>query len=216
MTVHIDDMPAECLEFLVKRFRSDHVGGSAVDLQSVDIDDRTEIVALVVSSSHCGFPDLAFLAFAVADQAVNAVILAGKFIGDCHAVCRRKSLTEGACAHVDAGREVHIGMTLQAAVDLTEREQLLFRDDSFFRKRRVEQRGGMSLGENEPVAVRDFHGFPCRVFRGDIHDLKKQQCHDFRCAERAARMSAFRVGNLTDDIPPDIPRVKFQFFIVHK
>ena len=80
MAVHIDDVPAECLKLLIQRFRTDDILCGAVDLKSVDIDDCAEVVALVMRCRHGSFPDFAFFAFAVAHQAVDAVIIAGAFV----------------------------------------------------------------------------------------------------------------------------------------
>ena len=215
VAVHIDDMPAECPELLIEGLRSDDIGGLAVDLQTVDINDRTEIVTLVMGGCHCGLPDFAFFAFSVADQAVDAVILAGKLIGKRHAVRRRKALAKGTGGHVDARQVVHIRMTLKPAVELAEGKQFLFRQNAFLRKNRIEQGRSMTFGKNKAVALRRCEILPYCIFRCDIHDFKEQQGQNIRCAEGSARMPAFRIGDLTNDVPPDIPCVKFQFFIVH-
>ena len=82
-------------------------------------------------------------------------------------------------------------MTLEAAVDLTEGKQFLFRDNALLGKHCIKQGRSMSLGEHKPITVRIFNAFPCCVFRSDVHNFEEKQCQNIGCAERSARMPAF-------------------------
>ena len=58
-SIHCTSKPKR-LKFLVKRTQAGNFFDLAVDLQAVVIDNRAEIVEVVVACKHCSFPHLAF------------------------------------------------------------------------------------------------------------------------------------------------------------
>ncbi len=58
-----------------------HLADPAINLQIVLIDNRAQIIQLVMPGGHGGFPDAAFLLLAIPHDAVDAVGPAGEFPG---------------------------------------------------------------------------------------------------------------------------------------
>ena len=157
---------AERLEFLVHGGAIHDICGFSVDLKPIDIHGDAEIVQSIVRGEHRRLPDLSFGKLTVAEQCVDVDVLAKILRALCHARSRRKPLTKRACRHVDAGREVHIRMPLQARADMTEGQQFLHGEKSAVRQCRIEPRCNVPLGKNKAVAVRIM-----RVFRIDTNFL---------------------------------------------
>ena len=125
VSVDLDHLKAECLKLFVKRFDSRHVLNSAVDLQTVLVNDHNEVVELVVRSKHCRLPNLAFLYLAVAENCICAIVFVVKLCRERHSARRRYALSERACAHINAGCTLHIRVTLEHSADMAEHRELL-------------------------------------------------------------------------------------------
>ena len=61
-----EHLPAEGAVLLVQRLGAHGGGSEVVVLDAVAVDDRDQVVGLVVGGRHCGLPDLALLLLAVA------------------------------------------------------------------------------------------------------------------------------------------------------
>ena len=72
VAVDLDGVPAEGAPFVGQRLDFHDVLYEAVELDAVVVHDGDHVVDLVESAGHGGFPDLAFLDFAVAQQHVGA------------------------------------------------------------------------------------------------------------------------------------------------
>ena len=108
-----DDRTAERLKFFVERLNVHNVLIPAVNLQTVEVNRRAEVIKLVMSGKHYCLPDLSFVKFAVAQKRVDVDIETEIFCAFSHAARNRNSLTERAGRHINAGRQVHVRMTLQ-------------------------------------------------------------------------------------------------------
>ena len=83
-----------------------HVGGVAVDLQMVAVDDGDEVVQVLMGGPHGGLPNLALLALAVAEQAEYALGLARQLQAGGHAGGDGQALAERAGGNLDARAQV--------------------------------------------------------------------------------------------------------------
>ena len=109
----IDHMEIKGLELLVDRIWIVDVRDVSVNLQTVVVDDHTEIVKLFGSREHGSLPDLAFLDLAVSEQCVDAVVFLLHLRRQRHADCAGDSLSQRARAHVDSGQKSHGRMSLK-------------------------------------------------------------------------------------------------------
>ena len=82
VAVNIIDIAAKSFEFLSKVNVRKNLISCAVKLKAVDVNEDDQIVKLIlVCSSYC-FPDLAFIALAVAQDCVYVVGLSVSLAGD--------------------------------------------------------------------------------------------------------------------------------------
>ena len=105
-----------------------------------------------------------------------------------HAEAGGKALAKGAGGHVEAGEFGHVRVALQAGVDRVEGVELLAGEVSTRGHRRVEGYGGMTLREDEAVAV-----FPARLIGPDIHYAEVESHKDVGAGEGPSDMAALRV-----------------------
>ena len=61
-------VPAEGVPFLVQRLETHHLGGRAVGLLIITVDEREKIAQPMVCAGHRGLPRRAFLALTVGQQ----------------------------------------------------------------------------------------------------------------------------------------------------
>ena len=142
---------------------------------------------MILAGSHHGLPDLTLCHFAVAEDGVDAVILAGLLAGQRHADRRGDALTERARGHIDAGNVLHLDVAGHVAVDAAEHVQLLDREEAAQRQHRVQCRGAVALGHDETVTVGVLW-----VLGIDLHHVKIKIGQHVQTAHRSARMSGCR------------------------
>ena len=95
-------VPAERAKFLVERLVAAHVAGVAGDLQRVVVEDRGEVVELVMGGGHRGFPVRTLGQFAVAQQREHAIRRGIHLAGQRHADADRQAVAQRAGVHLDA------------------------------------------------------------------------------------------------------------------
>ena len=98
-----------------------------------------------MTCEHRRLPDLAFLALAVAEYGINAVILLIDLRGERHTASGGNALSERTGAHIDARSTLHIGMTLEHCAHMTEHLQLLPVKIALERQNGVQTRATMTL-----------------------------------------------------------------------
>ena len=157
MTIHLDRLPAEGLELRADVIETGYVTNVAVNLQVVVVDDGNEIVKMVVGGEHGRFPDLPLLDFAVAEQREDAALGAAvALLVNAHAERdargNREPLAKRSGRDLDTGKLLGIGVTLQTAVQLAQREQFVFGNIAELGERGVEHGRRMALRENEVIA----------------------------------------------------------------
>ena len=198
MRVHGDEVTAEGLDlFIVRRGADDLVDGS-VDLQTVVVNDDTEVVQLVVGGKHECFPNLTLLAFTVTDDGIDTVILLVNLCAERHTASGGNALTQGAGGHIYTGGLFHVGMTLQMGIGLAEGFQILNGEIALFGQSGVQNGGGVTFGEHHAVAVGIFG-----VFRIYLH-LRKIEIGDDICdGQGSAGVSCTCGMNALDDAHTD-------------
>ena len=126
--------------------------------EPVHVEDRREVVELVVRAVLEGLPDRALGRLAVAAQDPDAVRKPVEVLpGERHPDADRQTLSER------AGRDVHPRdergrMSFEAAPEPAVRHQLLVRDRARRLVDRVQERRGVALGEDETVVLRRASG----------------------------------------------------------
>ena len=149
-----DHVEAEGGEFLIHRGGAHDLLGGAVDLEPVQVYDGAQVVQLVVVGKETGLPDLALGDLAVSQQAVDVHVLAQVLGALGHAHGGGDALAQGAGGHVDAGDGVHVGVTLEVAVNVAQGGQVLYGEEATEGQRRVEAGGRVALGQDKPVPIR--------------------------------------------------------------
>src|SRR5215470_11449419 len=148
--------PSECAEFLCESVDIELIHGPLALSQTVNIDNSVQVGCFVIMRQSGRFPDGSFGAFAVAEKDIGVVRNFIETGGESIAQSRGEPLTQR------AGGDVHpwhsrSWMAFENAVETAQRQKIFFLDDSAFRVRRPQQRGGM--------AFRQYKSIICRVVR---------------------------------------------------
>ena len=154
VAVDLDRMPAEGLRPLRVRVEIPAVHRLAALAEPVHVDDRDQVVELLVPGMLERLPHRALGHLAVAAQHPDPVREPVEPLArerDAHAV--RKALAQRPRGHVDPGQH-RSRVPLEPAPELPEREQLLVRDRAGGLVHRVQERRRVPLGEDEVVVAR--------------------------------------------------------------
>ena len=155
VAIQLAYFPAERFPLVAQAFQRHDIFRGSADLQPVAVDNRKQIIQLVIGARHSRFPNAAFGLFAVTHQHKRAVGFVQPFGRDGHANAYRQPVPQRAGAHFHAGRTV-VGVPNQAAARLRKCPQFLF-----FYKAPIRQQGqvtfhAMALGEQKAIPVRPF------------------------------------------------------------
>ena len=154
MAVDPDNIKSERFKLGIDRFHIHDVFCGSVDLKSVDIHRNAEVVKPVLRRIFCSFPDKTLGELSVSQKSVDIDISVQDVFGRVgHSRGCGKALPERAGGEVDPGCHIHIGMTLEMGTELSERDEVLFREIPALRQYRVEAGCTVSFGKDEAVAV---------------------------------------------------------------
>lgn len=158
-------------------------------------------------------PNLSFLAFTVADEAVNRSGIAVDFRGDCHADCGGQSLSERTCRHIDAGGLVHIAVRRQIGTVLVEGFRPFLRIITEVGENGIHSGTGVSFGHNDAVSVLFFG-----IFGVDVCFVVINDCERVHHGHGAADVSDTEVSDNLDGVVTEFKRFVFEkceFFFLH-
>jgi hypothetical protein len=181
--VDLDRVPAEGLGALRVRVEVPAVHRLAALPEAVYVDDRDQVVELLVPRVLEGLPHRALGHLAVAAEHPRAVRQPVEPLPrerDAHAV--REPLAQRAGRHVHPGQHGS-RVPFEPAPELAEREQLLDRDRARGLVQRVQQRRRVSFGEDEVVVARVV-----RVVEVVAKVLREQDRHEVGPGHRRGRM----------------------------
>ena len=196
MTVgKLEDLKTERTQLGRQIAEGHHLVIRAVDLQTVVIDHDGQVVQLIMSSGHIGFPDLSLLALAVAGEDEDLRVLAEMLGAQRHTDRDGYALTERAGGSVHTGDLLRVRMTLQNAVKLAEVRILVTGEKALCRKHCIVAGCGVTLGEHKAVAI-----LPLGIARIHTHMIKKHAGHQLHAGEGAAGVSAAGICRHIDDI----------------
>ncbi len=72
VAIHLEHMPAKSAPLVLGWLAGGHhCSGLVHQLEAIDVDNRSEIIELVLGTQHGGFPDLSFLQFPIAEHYVG-------------------------------------------------------------------------------------------------------------------------------------------------
>ena len=94
VTVDAEHVPTEASVFCGQGLDVHHIFNPSIDLQAVAINDRDQVIELVMSRFHCGFPDLTFLLLAIAHDAEDLVTLLVEAGGQRHSYGDAQTLAQ--------------------------------------------------------------------------------------------------------------------------
>ena len=119
----------------------------------VAVDDQREVIEPEFGRRRGRLPVLSLVQLAVTGEDIRVVTLLIDAGGEGVADSDRQALTERAGRRFDAGEALHVGVPLERAAQLAQGHDLIVRKIAGLGERGIEHRGGMPLGEDEPVAV---------------------------------------------------------------
>ena len=138
-------MEFERLELLVNWFWCVDLIKRAVKLQVIVVNNKCEVIELVVTRKHGGLPDLTLFNLAVTQECVDAVVLVELLTRKRHTNSGRNTLAQGAGAHVNARSIVHVWVTLKARVERAESLKLLLGEETTLSQNAVKCRSNVTL-----------------------------------------------------------------------
>ncbi len=194
VAVHVFHAPA-------KGFKPLAVGGDVVAQrgrlalpQPVDIHEGNQVVQLLHPGERGRLPHRAFGGFAVSEQHVGVVIQLIQPRGQRHAHADAQPLSERSGGHVGK-RQARGGMPFEVRGVFAQLQQGLDREQSGLGPRRVEQRGGVSFGEDKAVVVMEMR------MLGIIAHVPEEQCgHEIRGGQAGRGMSTAGGGGGGDRV----------------
>ena len=151
-------------------------------------------------------PDQALFDLAVAKEGIDIDILFHQLRRIRHPAGRGIALPERTGGEIHSRRRVHVRMSLQIGTHFPERDEVLFREKAQLAQHRIESRRTMSLGKDEPVAVRIL-----RIFRIHTHLLVIQICHVIDSTQTSAGMTRLCRMRIFNDMPSGCVRKQLQF-----
>ena len=151
-------------------------GPSTVDLLAVPVGHGDEVVQLVEHGEHAGFPDLAFLGFAVTAEAEDEVVVLVQLLAEGEAAGGGKALAQGTGGLEDAGETLADGrVALQAGTESTEGGEFRHREVTGTGKHGVVHGRHVAGGEDEHVLSLAVTGPRGRIL---LHHVEIQGCED--------------------------------------
>ena len=195
VAVDLDRGPAERLDAAPVRVDVPAVHRLAALAETVDVEDRGQVVELGERGVLERLPHRALGELAVAAQAPDAI---GQSVqplaGERDADRDRQALAERARRDVDP-RDLRRRMSLEPRPELAERQQLLVRDRAGGLEHRVEQRRRVTLREDQVVVARVV-----RAVEVVAEVLGEQDGHQVRGRHRGRWMARLGNGRRADRI----------------
>ena len=209
----VDHVPAECSPFFVQRRDAVDFLDRAVDLQLVVVGKGDQVIQMLARRKHGRFPDLSFLALAVADQRIDRCAVAFELAAQSNAHRAGKALTERTRRHVDADCAVHVAVARQVRAAAVQRQKLRLIEVAAIAERRVHRGTRMPFRADKAVASRLF-----RLVRVDVHCFKiqhGQKLDDRKAAADVTDAQASDAGqNIAADVLCDFLQILFQSFVL--
>src|ERR687891_587901 len=200
VAVDLDDGPAEALPLGDERLEVEDLRDEIVELDLVVVHDHGEVVERAVGlpklgRRHRGLPHLALLELAVAENAVDTRRRSGHPQAQRHAAGDRQPLAERARRRLDPRQGNPVGVALERAAELAQRDELLLGEVAASGHDGVERGDGVALGEHDAVAIGPV-GSPGIVSQAAEGDRHQQIDH----RQRAAGMAGAGVGQHANDL----------------
>jgi hypothetical protein len=207
VTVDLNGVPAEGLELGAHVAGIHDLLGRAVGLQVVVVDDRRQVRQLVVCRRHRPLPTLPLLAVAVGHQGedLGSLRQAVETEGETNAHAHREALAERPGRDLNPGCARHVRMALQVRADLAQPHQVVGGEVAVLGERRIQDRRGVALGEDEAVALG-----PARVPGIVAEDPVVEGGDDVGRRERAVQVPCLRDRNHADTVHAEHGRIALE------
>ena len=181
-----DDIPSESEPLFVELLYAGHGLDGAVDLHTVPVGHCHEVVQFMMYREHCGFPDLAFLALAVAAEDEGAVGITVQLLAEGYAGCGGKALAEGAGGLEDALDMPYGRMALEVGTELAETAHFLGIEIACAGKDGIVHGGEMPCGEDEGILALGLAGPSGGIL---LHLIEIKGSKDIGTAKGSPRMA---------------------------
>src|SRR5262245_9033618 len=205
VAVDLEDRPAIGLPLAGERLEVEDPRHEAVELDLVVVDDDGEIVEGVVRAAelrggHGRLPYLTLLDLAVPDDAVDACRRPAELEPQSLTQRDGEPLPERSGGGLHAGQGHAIRVPLERRAEFPERDELGFGKVARPRHGRVEGGDGVSLRQDEPVAIGPFG------VRGIVpHAPEEEGPHQVDDRQRPTRMTRAGMGQHANDLHATIP-----------
>ena len=204
VAVALEHVPAEGAVLVGERLNLHHLAHAPVDLEPVHVDDRHQPGETEVSRLHHGFPDLAFLVLAVAEDAEDAIRKMGEASRERLSDRDREPLPERSRGELDARQRQTVRVTLEGTAELAQRRDVLQVEVPGGTERHVERRRLVTGRPDHPIARRPAGhlGIVSQHVevesRGDVHDRQRpagvSRAGEVQGGERVTTHDLGRVG----------------------
>ena len=210
VAVDLLGVQAEALGLFDKAAVVENVGGGAVQLVAVVIEDIDDVVQLVGIGEMQSLPDLALVGLAVADDAENVVVPPVDPVGQRRAGGRGDALAQRAGGQIHAGGEQAVGVAGGLGVGPVEGVGLLDGIVAHQAEGGIGHRSGVALGQHQPVPV-----LPAGILGVEFHDLAVENGHQVRKVHGAAHVAEAQGVDDLQRFQPDLRRQNFALLFIH-
>ena len=129
-----------------------------------------------------------------AQDGIDIDVLVQELSALCHAGSGGKALTQRAGGHIHTGDGVHVGVSLQIAVNVAQGGQVFHREKAPVCQRSIQSGGSVTLGENKTIPI-----LPLGVCRVNPHFVEIQIGKHIGSRKASAGMTGFRAVGGSDD-----------------
>ena len=186
------------------------VGGGAVQLIAVVVDEVDDVVQLVGVCEVERLPDLALVGLAVADDAEHVAVTAIDLVAQSGAGGGGGALAQRAGGQIHAGGQLPVGVAGELGVRMVEGISFLHGIVAHQAKSGVSHGARVALGQDQPIPI-----LPPGVLRVKLHNLSVQDGHQVRQVHGAAHVAEAPGVDDLQRFQPDLSRQNFALFFVH-
>ena len=153
VTVHFTHGPVERPPLVDERLQRDRFRDRRQALYLVVVDDRHEVVQLVMLREKNGFPIRTFIAFTVREQRKHLLGAARHFQGVSHLHTHTQTMAQTAGGKFHSGNALVRDVPGQIRTVLVVRFELFNRKEPALRQRGIDSSAGVTFAQDEPICL---------------------------------------------------------------
>ena len=120
MPIDVDNVIIKCFQLICDGFQTDNLVGWMAGRKLIIVQNKHQVIQLIMGRRHQSFPYLALLHLAVSGNRVYLVGISFILLHDCHTNSYGKTLAQKTCSGIHLRYIANIRMALKLRINLTE------------------------------------------------------------------------------------------------